>query len=87
MSRLTKIVLSDEQHAALETGYKQGKTHSFRQHCQMILLKAQKNGLPPFYVPVSALVSAAFFALSAAQWAANSEGVWYSRLECRRSSL
>jgi transposase len=43
MSRLTKIVLSDEQHAALETGYKQGKTHSFRQHCQMILLKAQKK--------------------------------------------
>lgn len=43
MSRLTKIILSEEQRAALEAGYKYGKTHPFRQHCQMILLKAQKR--------------------------------------------
>ena len=48
------------------------------------------HGLPPFYVPVNALVPASFFASSApsaARRAANSAGVWYPRLECRRSSL
>ena len=43
MSRLTKIVLSDEQKSALEKGFKFGKVHGFRQRCQMILLKAQKK--------------------------------------------
>ncbi len=43
MSRLTKIVLSEEERAALESGYKHGKTHPFRQHCHMILLKVQKR--------------------------------------------
>lgn len=43
MSRLTKILLSEQDRAALEKGYKQGKTHAFRQHCLMILLKADKK--------------------------------------------
>ena len=43
MSRLTKLELTDDERLALETGYKLGKTHGFRQRCQMILLKAQKK--------------------------------------------
>jgi len=43
MSRLTKMELTPEERIALETGYRQGKTHAFRQHCRMILLKAQKK--------------------------------------------
>lgn len=41
MGRFLKITLDDQQRAALEHGYRHGKTHSFRQHCQMVLLKAQ----------------------------------------------
>lgn len=43
MSRLIKIVLTDDQRNALEKGFKFGKVHGFRQRCQMILLKAQKK--------------------------------------------
>lgn len=43
MSRLTKIDLTDQQCAALKKGYKFGKSHGFRQRCQMILLKAQRK--------------------------------------------
>jgi transposase len=40
----TKIIqLTDEQRGALEKGYKTGKTHSFRQRCQMILLKSERK--------------------------------------------
>jgi transposase len=41
MGRFLKITLDDTQHAALEHGYRNGKTHAFRQHCQIVLLKAQ----------------------------------------------
>ncbi|HEX8091336.1 MAG TPA: helix-turn-helix domain-containing protein [Blastocatellia bacterium] len=41
MGRFLKITLDDQQRAALEQGYRKGKTHAFRQHCQIILLKAQ----------------------------------------------
>ena len=40
MSRLTRVDLSASERAALEQGSKYGKTHGFRQRCQMILLKA-----------------------------------------------
>ena len=43
MSRLTKIVLTEAERAALEKGYKFGKVHGFRQRCQMILLKANQK--------------------------------------------
>lgn len=40
----TKIVqLSDEQGQALEDGYRNGKSHAFRERCQMILLKSEKH--------------------------------------------
>ncbi len=40
----TKILkLTDEQRAALENGYRTGKTHAFRQRCQMVLLKSEKR--------------------------------------------
>jgi len=35
-------ILSAEARAALNHGYHHGKTHSFRQRCQMILLKSQR---------------------------------------------
>lgn len=41
MGRFLKITLDDQQRAALEQGYRNGKTHAFRQHCQIVLLKAQ----------------------------------------------
>jgi transposase len=41
MGRFLKITLDDKQRAALEHGYRNGKTHSFRQHCHIVLLKAQ----------------------------------------------
>jgi transposase len=43
MSRLTKLTLNDDERAALETGYKTGSNHGFRQRCQMILLKSQRK--------------------------------------------
>lgn len=40
----TKIVqLSDSQREALEDGYRNGKSHAFRERCQMILLKSEKR--------------------------------------------
>lgn len=44
MTRLIRLTLTDEQRTALELGYRHGRTHSFRQRCQMILLKSK--GLP-----------------------------------------
>jgi len=41
MGRFLKITLDDKQRAALEHGYRNGKTHAFRQHCLIVLLKAQ----------------------------------------------
>jgi len=40
----TKIIeLTKAQREELEDGYREGKTHSFRQRCQMILLKSEKR--------------------------------------------
>jgi transposase len=40
----TKIIqLSDKQRQALEEGYRSGKSHAFRERCQMILLKSEKR--------------------------------------------
>jgi transposase len=41
MSSVIKITLDDKQRAALENGYRHGKTHAFPQHCHIVLLKAQ----------------------------------------------
>lgn len=41
MGRTIKIILNEEQRAALEQGYRHGNSHVFRQRCQMILLKAE----------------------------------------------
>ncbi|MDE6323460.1 MAG: helix-turn-helix domain-containing protein [Paramuribaculum sp.] len=41
MSRqATKINISEEQRTALENGYRNGSTHSFRMRCLMVLGKA-----------------------------------------------
>lgn len=40
MGRKLAITLSDAQRSELEKGYRNGKSHAFRQRCQMILLKA-----------------------------------------------
>ena len=44
MTRLIHLTLTNEQRAALEHGYRHGKTHRYRMRCQMILLKSK--GLP-----------------------------------------
>ncbi len=41
MGRFIKITLDDKQRAALEGGYRHDKSHTFRQHCQLVLLKAE----------------------------------------------
>ena len=43
MGRKKIVKLSDEQGAELEKGYRKGKSHRFRQRCQMILLKAENR--------------------------------------------
>lgn len=40
MGKLKTILLSAAQRAALEQGYREGATHTFRVRCQMILLKS-----------------------------------------------
>ena len=40
MGRTLKILLTNEQRLELEDQYKTGDSHSFRQRCRMILLKA-----------------------------------------------
>ena len=41
MGRFIKVTLDDKHRAALEHGYRHDKSHTFRQHCQIVLLKAQ----------------------------------------------
>ena len=41
MGKKKIVKLSDEQRAELEKGYRTGKTHAFRERCQMILLKSE----------------------------------------------
>jgi transposase len=43
MGKTKVIELTKEQRRELENGYREGKTHSFRQRCQMILLKSEKR--------------------------------------------
>lgn len=41
MGRFIKITLDDKGRAELEHGYHQDTSHTFRQHCQIVLLKAE----------------------------------------------
>ena len=43
MGKTKVIQLSDPQRQALEDGYRNGKSHAFRERCQMILLKSEKR--------------------------------------------
>lgn len=43
MGKIKVIELTKEQRIELEKGYKNGKSHSFRQRCQIILLKSEKR--------------------------------------------
>ena len=43
MGKTKVIQLSDQQRQALEDGYRNGKSHAFRERCQMILLKSEKR--------------------------------------------
>jgi transposase len=43
MGKIKVIELSKGQRIELENGYKNGKSHSFRQRCQIILLKSEKR--------------------------------------------
>lgn len=40
MGRFLKITLDEIKRAELENGYRNGDSHTFRRHCQMVLLKA-----------------------------------------------
>jgi len=40
VNKIKVVILSPESRSALETGYKQGKTHSYRLRCQALLLKS-----------------------------------------------
>lgn len=41
MGRIIKIELTDNQRKELENGYRNGKSHSFRANCQIVLLKSE----------------------------------------------
>ena len=41
MSRIIKIELNDNQRQELENGYRNGKSHSFRTNCHLVLLKSE----------------------------------------------
>lgn len=41
MGRSIKIELNDNQRKELEYGYRNGKSHSFRTNCQIVLLKSE----------------------------------------------
>ncbi|MBL7978198.1 MAG: hypothetical protein JNN12_07635, partial [Bacteroidetes Order II. Incertae sedis bacterium] len=43
MGRKLEINLSAKQRAELEHGYRNGKSHAFRQRCQMVLLKSESR--------------------------------------------
>lgn len=43
MGRVIKIELSDNLRKELENGYRNGKSHAFRQRCQMVLLKSERR--------------------------------------------
>jgi transposase len=43
MGKIKVIELTKGQRIELENGYKNGKSHSFRQRCQIILLKSEKR--------------------------------------------
>lgn len=43
MGKIKVIDLTKEQRLELENGYKNGKSHPFRQRCQIILLKSEKR--------------------------------------------
>lgn len=41
MGRIIKIQLNDNQRQELEDGYRNGKSHSFRTNCHLVLLKSE----------------------------------------------
>ena len=43
MGKTKVIELTAEQREELENGYRHGHTHSFRQRCQMVLLKSEER--------------------------------------------
>ena len=43
MGKTKVIQLSDRQRQALEDGYRNGRSHAFRERCQMILLKSENR--------------------------------------------
>lgn len=43
MGKTNVIELTTEQRAALENGYRKGKSHAFRLRCRMVLLKSKKR--------------------------------------------
>jgi len=43
MGKTKVIKLTAVEREELENGYRHGKTHSFRQRCQMVLLKSEKR--------------------------------------------
>lgn len=48
MAKTKGVILTDNERAALEKAWRQGKSHEYRQRCRMILLKSQLvDGKPP----------------------------------------
>lgn len=43
MARIKTVTLSEAARSELEQGYREGKTHSYRQRCQMLLLKSERR--------------------------------------------
>ena len=43
MAKIKTVELSADERAALERGWRNGKSHAFRQRCRMVLLKADRR--------------------------------------------
>lgn len=43
MGKIREIALVEEQRQELEAGYRCGKSHAFRQRCQVVLLKSESR--------------------------------------------
>lgn len=41
MGKIRKIEINEEQRQVLESGLRSGKSHAFRQRCQLVLLKSE----------------------------------------------
>jgi transposase len=79
MGRSIKIELTDNQRTELENGYRNGKSHSFRTNCQIVLLKSEGR----FSKDIAGFLGTSEQKVNRWLWRYKSEGI--SGLEIRQA--